>query len=64
MNNNQKKKLAAEKHNKARAEQKAKKEAYELDKLENPEKYKRRNKKVMQGIMPFIALSAAAGFKI
>ena len=35
-----------------------------LDKLENPEKYKRRNRRVMQGIMPFIALSAAAGFTV
>lgn len=40
MSNNQKKKLSAEMHNKSRAEQKAKQEAYELDRLENPDKYK------------------------
>lgn len=35
-----------------------------LDKLENPEKYKRSNRKVMAGVMPFIALAAAAGIDI
>ena len=35
-----------------------------LDKLENPEKYKRRNRKVMSRVMPFIALASAAGIDI
>ena len=33
-----------------------------LDKLENPEKYKRGSRRAIRNIMPFIALSAAAGF--
>ena len=35
-----------------------------LDKLENPEKYKRAHRRTMRKVMPFIALSAAAGFNV
>jgi len=35
-----------------------------LDKLENPEKYNRRNRRATRTIMPFIALSAAISFSI
>ncbi len=35
-----------------------------LDKLENPEKYKQRDKRLVRKIMPFIALSAAMGFRL
>ena len=48
-------------YNKAQEEKRAK--ALALDKLENPEKYKRRSRRAMRKVMPFIALSAAAGFR-
>lgn len=55
-------------HNEYRAYEKEREDkrakALELDKLENPEKYKRRNKRAMRKVMPFIALAAAAGIKI
>jgi len=35
-----------------------------LDKLENPEKYRRRSKNAMRRVMPFIAFAAAAGVNI
>ncbi len=64
MGNNAFKKEQAIIHNEKRLHEKRETAVLALDKLENPEKYRRRNRRVMQGVMPFIALAAAAGIKI
>ena len=51
-------------HNEKRLREKREAAVLALDKLENPEKYKRRNKRLSRKIMPFIAISAAMGFSI
>ena len=64
MSNNQIKKRAAESHNKKRREEHVERVRIEQDRIDNPEKYARRNRRAMRKVMPFIALSAAAGFAI
>ena len=62
MSNNALKKEQAFIFNENRLRQKREAAVLALDKLENPEKY-RRYSRSMRNIMPFIALSDAAGFK-
>ena len=57
--NNQIKKRAADLHNKKRREAHVERARIEQAKIDNPEKYARRIRKVMEKIMPYIALSAA-----
>ena len=64
MNSRQRRKLAAKQFNDARDKRIADQLAYEKDKAENPEKYKRKRRVGLSGMMPYIALCAAAGFKI
>ena len=64
MNSRQKRRLAAERHNKAREDKVIERDRIEQDKIGNPEKYAKRNRRTMQKIMPFIALAAAAGVNI
>lgn len=47
--------------NKNRLREKREAAVLALDKLENPEKYKQRDRMTMRRVMPFIALAAAAG---
>lgn len=64
MGNNQVKKRAAEAFNKKRREAHVERVRIAQDKIDNPEKYARRNRRAIRKVMPFIALSAAAGFAI
>tara|TARA_R110000822_G_scaffold307119_1_gene433857 strand:+ start:284 stop:478 length:195 start_codon:yes stop_codon:yes gene_type:complete len=64
MNSRQRRKLEAIEHNKRRIEAHVERVRIEQDKIDNPEKYAKRNRRVMAKVMPFIALSAAAGFSI
>lgn len=64
MNSRQRRKLEAEEHNRKRIEAHVERVRIEQDKIDNPEKYARRNRKCMQKVMPFIALAAAAGVSI
>jgi hypothetical protein len=64
MSNNKIKKRAADLHNKKRREEHVDRVRLEQDKIDNPEKYARRNRRAMRKVMPFIALSAAAGIPI
>ena len=50
--------------NENRAYEKKCAEELAQDKIDHPEKYARRNRRVMQGVMPYIAMAAAAGVKI
>ncbi len=61
MGNHAYKKEQAVIYNENRLHEKREAAILALDKLENPEKYRRRNARVMAGIMPFIAMSAASG---
>lgn len=64
MGNNAFKKEQAKIFNENRLREKREAAVLALDKLENPEKYKRRSRRTLKKVMPFIAISAAAGFKI
>ena len=64
MNSRQRRKLEAIEHNKRRIEAHVERVRIEQDKIDNPEKYARRNRRAMKKVMPSIALSAAAGFSI
>ena len=64
MSNNQIKKRAAERHNKARREAHVERVRIEQDKIDNPEKYAKKSRRAMGRLMPFIALSAAAGISL
>ena len=64
MNSRQRRKLEAVEHNKRRIEAHVERVRIEQDKIDNPDKYSRRNIRTMAKIMPFIALSAAAGVSI
>ena len=64
MNSRQRRKLEAEEHNRKRIEAHVERERIKQDKIDNPEKYARRNRRAMRKVMPFIALSAAAGFSV
>lgn len=63
MNSRQRRKLAAERHNQARIDARIERARIEQDKTDNPEKYAKRNRRAMRKMMPFIALSAAAGIQ-
>jgi len=64
MGNNQIKKRAAERHNKLRREAQVEAVRIAQDKIDNPEKYNRRNRRTMAKVMPFIAMAEAAGISI
>ncbi len=64
MNSRQKRKLAAEAHNKKRREAHVEAVRVAQDKIDSPEKYAKRNRRAIRGVMPFIALAAAAGVQI
>ena len=64
MGNNADKKYFAKIFNEKRLREKREAAVLALDKLENPEKHKRRDRRAMRKVMPFIALAAAAGFSI
>jgi len=64
MGNNAYKKEAAELHNKKRREAHVEAVRVAQDKIDNPEKYDRRHRRTMKKVMPFIAMSLAAGFTI
>ncbi len=64
MNSRQRRKLEAIEHNKRRIEAHVERVRIEQDKIDNPEKYAKRNKRVIGRLMPFVALCAAAGISI
>jgi len=64
MGNNAYKREQAVIHNENRSYMKQCAADLAQDKIDNPEKYKRRNRRAMRKVMPFIAMSAAAGFSI
>ena len=64
MNSRQRRKLEAVEHNKRRIEVHVERVRLEQDKIDNPEKYAKRNANAMKKAMPFIALCAAAGISI
>lgn len=59
MGNNQSKKQAAIEHNRKRIEAHVERVRIEQDKIDNPEKYARRNRKALRRAMPFIASAVA-----
>ena len=63
MGNSKFKKEQAAIFNENRLREKREAAVLALDKLENPEKYRRKNKENIKKVMPFIALDAA-GFRI
>lgn len=64
MNSRQRRKLEAIEHNKRRIEAHVERVRAEQDKINNPEKYARRNRRVMRKVMPFIAICAANGISV
>ena len=64
LSNNQLEKRAADLHNKKRSEAQVERVRLAQDKIDNPEKYAKRNRRAMRKVMPFIALSAAAGIPV
>ncbi len=64
MNSRQRRKQEADDHNKRRVEAHVERVHIEQDKIDNPEKYAKRKRKATAGVMPFIALAAAAGVQI
>ena len=55
MNSRQRRKLEAIEHNKRRIEAHVERVRIEQDKIYNPEKYARRNRRAINPVIPFIA---------
>ncbi len=64
LNSRQRRKQEAKGHNQSRIERDIERKRIEQDKIDNPEKYARRNRRALKEVMPFIALAAAAGVQI
>ncbi len=64
LNSRQRRKQEAKWHNQSKIDARIERARIEQDKIDNPEKYARRDRRALKKVMPFIALAAAAGVQI